>query len=217
VIDRILVAGSRRLPVLYFVRSRLTLRTVVILLAALVLSYCLQGKNIGVPFVPGDAVVRSSPLLPLLLVIPLAGASATAMASLEAMVASSRLTSARLFWVLVLTALAVGLAAAAASGAEEPDAVGVAARNAAAFLGTGLAGAALLGADLAWLPSCLLALCTFFFGKNIDNEARGWAWLLHPASEPAATVISIGLLVAGGGLFTLLDSTGWLRRKASVG
>ncbi|MDX6258355.1 MAG: hypothetical protein QOH84_43 [Kribbellaceae bacterium] len=209
--------SSVRLPVLYFVRSRWSLRTGVILLALLALSYCLQGQSIGVPFVPGDAVVRSSPLLPVILTIPLAGASATAMATLESIVASPRLTAARLFWAFALTAVAVGLAAAAASGAEEAGTVATAARNAMAFLGAGLLGAALLGADLAWLPSCLLALCTFFFGKNIDNEVRGWAWLLHPAADSAATVISIGLLVSGGGLFALLDSTGWLRRKAAIG
>jgi hypothetical protein len=136
---------------------------------------------------------------------------------LESIVASPRLSATRAFWALVLSALAVGLAALAASGAEEPGSILVAARNAAAFLGAGLAGSALLGADLAWLPSCLLALCTFFFGKNFDNEVRRWAWLLHPDTAPAATVVSAGLLVAGGVLFALLDSTGWLRRKAAIG
>jgi hypothetical protein len=130
---------------------------------------------------------------------------------LEATVGTRRLARSRLVWAVAMAGLGALLAAVSAWGGDREgiSAVG-AALNALCFIGLGLTTAALLGADLAWLGPSLLALGTFFFGKDFDNQNRSWAWLLHPPSDPGSWSISIGLLLAGIAMYSALDSIGLL-------
>lgn len=204
-------------PGLRFELTPVGRRSAAAIVAATVLSLVLQGRDVAVPLIPGDAVVRTSPLLPLLVAVPLVTTSANPMQVLEAMAAGRRLIRARFGWAAGMGAIAAALCAVAAWSGD-PDGISAvgAGLNALCFVGLGLATAAVLGADLAWTGPCLLALCTFFFGKDLEDQTRSWAWLLHGPQQPGSWSTSIGILLLGAVLYTRFDSTGVLRRRAGL-
>lgn len=199
-------------PPLAFAASRTPPRTAWTLLLTLCLSVLLQGRDVRVPFIPGDAVVRTSPLLPVLLAVPLLAMTATRLSVVEEVVRGRRLPVLRTAWALLLAGTCAALSALAAATGDGASA-GLAAADALSFVGLGLVCSAVLGADLSWLGPTLLAVLTFFLGKDRDNEVRSWAWMLHPDLAGPALVGGVLLLVCGCVTFTAWDGTGRLARR----
>jgi hypothetical protein len=200
---------------LLFGRTRLDRRTTLAVIVAAAGSALLQGRDLPVPLIPGDAVVRTSPLLPLLVVVPVLQAFTCRLSVLEAAVGGPRLVRARLAWWCAVSVAAAALCAAATWGADPDGAgAGTAVVSTLSFLGLGLLGAGVLGADLAWLAPCVLALCTFFLGKDYDNVVRGWAWLLQPPTGTSPVAVTVLLMTAGCVAYARWDTTGLLRRRA---
>ena len=206
-----------RWPALRFAVARTEPKVLVTLVVAALAGAALQGRDVPVPVIPGDAVVRTSPLLPLLVVVVALQALSAPMAVLEATAVSPRLVRARLGYAVAVLCLCSAVAAASAAGADREGASpGMAVASTLTLLGVGLVGAVVLGADLGWLLPCVLALCTFFFGKDYDNQVRGWAWLLHPASDPLSLALSWSLAAAGVAAYAWCDTTGLVHRKVLV-
>jgi hypothetical protein len=92
---------------------------------------------------------------------------------------------------LVTAATATFTVAAATLGLD----TGLVLRNLAGLTGIALLTAVLLGAHLAWtVPLGYVVYC----GGALDlNEVSRWSWPVQPASNQAATLIALALLVAG--------------------
>lgn len=74
-------------------------------------------------------------------------------------------------------------------------------RNALGFVGLGLLGAVVLGAELAWLLPMGFGLASAIAGTSM-GVARPWAWPIRGDGDETSRTIAIALLVAGAGIFS---------------
>lgn len=114
-----------------------------------------------------------------------------------------------------MTVLVV-LAAACAGSAALADALPLGVKTApavlalafASFFASGLVGAVVFGSDLGWLLPCLLVTALVFFGRNSDQVAYPWAWLLQPTGSRSLWLVTGVLVLAALAGYGWSDTTG---------
>lgn len=199
-----------------FGRSRLSRSVALALLASLVATTVLQGRTFVAPVIPWDIIVLTSPLLPVLVAVVALRACEPTLVDLESTLAGRRLPLVRLAWGVGLMVVLAGLCTLTAVVANAL-AFGVAieplslALGFVSFFAAGLLGALVLGADLGWLPPCLLTVALVFFGRDPDQAPRAWAWVLHSPSLPGPWLLTLLLAAAALTGYSQQDTVGLTR------
>lgn len=172
-----------------YLRSRLTGQCVAVIACIAALAWAFASR-----------VDASLALIPLLLLPPAAmavvvGAGASAPFGEAERTASRPLPLYRLTQLSGLLALGVVGLLLAATAWQHADGGALLTRNLAGFAGLALLGAWLTGAPLSWLAP--LAATSLAAVLNAAERTPWWDWALRPASDDWASVVALGLLVAG--------------------
>lgn len=205
-----------------FGRTRVSRSTVLGLGIAVGAVLVLQGRTFIAPIVPWDLTVLTSPILPVGVAVAAMPGFEPALHALEATVPRGRIRRVRLAWgagvvgTLASLCALVGLVGNSLS-LGVPTRPVVLAFGLVTFLSVGLIGALWLGADLGWLLPCLLATALVFLGRDVDQEPRSWAWVLHDPSSATAWVVPACLSGIGLAGYSYIDSVGLLRARFGAG
>ncbi|MEU0810949.1 hypothetical protein [Streptomyces sp. NPDC005970] len=147
--------------------------------------------------------------LPLVVLAPVL-ASAAIGASLYTHSEELDRTAVRPWWprracqLLLLTAVAAGLLAAAVPGDPELYGAPAMVRNLLGAVGVTALAATFIGARLSWLPM-LVHTSAVYLGAQTGPEDPGpvWAWSVQPGPQPAAWWTTAALFAAGTCLYAL--------------
>jgi hypothetical protein len=118
----------------------------------------------------------------------------------------------RLGTALLLTAAAVGVLSAGASGGQLPGGTVALARDLAGMTGTGLLAAAALGGAFAWTGPMAYWLVTE--GALAGSWTTPWIWPARPPRDLGGALCAYGVFAAGIAALTLLGARDSGRRPA---
>lgn len=76
-------------------------------------------------------------------------------------------------------------------------------RNLCGFTGLALLAAVVAGARAAWAGPTIMLACVVSFGVDQSLQPRLWAWPLHAADSPSATVLAAAALGLGTALVVM--------------
>lgn len=208
--------------VVLFGRTRLAPATVAALAVSLLVATVLQGRTFVAPVIPWDITVLTSPLVPVVVAVVALRACEPTLHDLEGVGPQGRVVTLRLAWAGALTAALVALSATTAvlgnalvaEVAVRPVSLAL---SFVSFFAVGLLGSAVLGSDLGWVPPCLLAVALVFFGRDPDQVAHRWAWVLQPPTSTLAWSVPLALLVVAVTSYALVDTVGTARATTGAG
>jgi hypothetical protein len=199
-----------------FAKTRLPLSVLVGCTAAVLVTTVLQGRRFVPPVIPWDITVLTTPLLPVALAVVAVGACEPVLFVLEQTGPRRRVSMLRVAWAGLL-ALALGLLSALSTWTANRFGLGEAASpvttglSFVSFFALALLAAALVGADLGWTLPCALLVGLVFFGRDADDVARPWAWVLHNPDHLSTWFVPIALAVCALCCYGATDTVGALR------